>query len=129
MPITTALQPYSPDDGPLDRWGEIQVLRLLTSQNWNILGQNIRGIGFEVDLAAQKKGSLIVVEVKTRNRVPQNLCELAPISKQRCLAKGLNHVYSKVKNHHEIETMRIDLALIVCRPICELSYFPNCFTE
>ena len=103
----------SDDRRSLGAEGENQAARYLIDKRYRITARNVRAGGVEIDLIAQKAGTLVFVEVKTRrsNRfgVPQSAVD-AP--KRARLVRGAaawlrdNRVWSR----------RIRFDVITCRP-------------
>lgn len=100
------------------------VASLLKQRGWQILAQNYRGVGFELDLVTCKGNTLAIVEVKYRPKTrPEHAVreeDLLPWRKSQALLRGTQKFIYK----HQItaKTVRVDLAVVSAR---QVSYFPN----
>ncbi|MGE0173892.1 MAG: YraN family protein [Oligoflexales bacterium] len=88
------------------RYGEEFVCRFLTNAGWTILARNYRGIGFEVDVIAQKGQVVIGCEVKTRSQFFYTNEFIISARQIRRIAKGLLTFCQKF--NLETQTLRID---------------------
>lgn len=93
--------------------GEQLVKRLLIQQNWSILAQNFRHIGFELDLIATKGKTLIFVEVKSRSLGHFTTEEASLVSghKKRALLRGAQFFLHQW-THRIPDQLRFDLAVV-----------------
>lgn len=99
------------------------IEHLLKIQGWEILSQNYRGHGFELDLVAKKARTLAIVEVKLRRNYdyfPFQHDEILNRRKRQALIKGARSFISKFQISGL--TIRIDLAIVGERTV---NYFPN----
>ncbi len=65
------------------RVGEWLAMLFLIAKGYRILGHRIRTPYGEVDIAAWKKGVLVIVEVKARNTYEAGANALTPMAQQR----------------------------------------------
>lgn len=106
--------------------GEQLVAKILLKQGWQILAQNFRGRGFELDIIAVKGFTVIIVEVKSRKSQPKvhQDRELISARKRIAITRGITAFLEK--STLEWRTIRIDLALIIENGgHWDLRYFPN----
>lgn len=92
---------------------ESLVAGLLVRQGWRLLGRNVRGTGFELDLIAKKSGTLIIVEVKARRQAMVSAfmaAGLLPRRKKQALARGA--AFAAAAWPDNVETVRVDLAVV-----------------
>lgn len=69
--------------------GEKLALQFLKDKGWKILEQNWRSGHREIDIVAETRGELVIVEVKVRNFIGnERLEEHIPLSKQRHLIRA-----------------------------------------
>lgn len=81
--------------------------------NYNILAQNFRYIGTEIDIICKDKNDIIGIEVKYRKIIPKNLEDynaLITNRKKISLQKGL--LYYLTKTFQNFDTLRLDLAIV-----------------
>jgi putative endonuclease len=85
----------------------------LMRQGWEVLGRNLRHIGYELDLVVAKGRTLAVVEVKARRRPFgwwADGAELLSPRKRRCLERGAQAAFAAFGGR--VDTARVDLALV-----------------
>jgi putative endonuclease len=107
-------------------WAEALIAAALERVGWRILDRNRRHIGYELDIVAQRGSTLVVVEVKTRRRLPANVAEAAellPPRKRAALARGL--VDFATRHPSSARVWRIDLAIVVPSRPPLVRYVPN----
>jgi putative endonuclease len=89
------------------------IAQTLVNQGWRILARNFRIVGAELDLVAQKGGTLAIVEVKARAKKPGCLADaetLLPQRKRNALQRGGLAYLSKIPQIPA--TIRFDLAIV-----------------
>jgi len=96
--------------------GEALVRDLLVRARWDILAENFRCQGSELDLVAAKGSTVIVVEVKTRRSIDALLLPESLLSPSKILAirRGAQKVLADLGTCPE--TVRLDLALVCASP-------------
>ena len=96
---------------PMGYVAEDLVERYLSNRGHKVLTQNYSGRGFECDLVTRVKNTLVLVEVKFRDRNIEHieLESLLSPKKKRCLLKGINSFISL--RTQKYDTIRCDLAL------------------
>lgn len=104
---------------------EEHIAQILTQQGWTILERNYRHIGFELDIIAEKKTTLIVVEVKFR-KFAIFLPDMISSRKKNYLQKGTRHYLSHAKGNWE--TIRFDLAIVEGEDL-KVTYVPGFLSE
>lgn len=109
------LQNRSQKNQSLARLGEALICSELQKQGWRILGQNFRRYGTELDILAQKGGTLAVVEVKTRRNfyhqtLKEPVEELITPRKKQSLCRGVH--YFLMESTIQPQTIRFDLAVV-----------------
>lgn len=110
------------------KYGEQLVAKILRRQGWDILDQNFRHIGTELDIIACKKGTLAVIEVKTRKTRGNSLRDLDLISKRKriSLSRGISHYLTR--KQISVNTIRFDLAIVLVQNTkTKIRYIPNFF--
>lgn len=81
------------------------------------MARNVRHVGFELDLVATKGRTLIVVEVKARQRAPSSDREfqmLLPPKKKAALRRGSDRALAIYGQG--VTSARIDLAVVYRHP-------------
>ncbi len=79
----------SDDRRSLGAEGETQAARYLMGKRYRIAARNVRAGGVEIDLVAQKAGTLVFVEVKTRRTRSAGMHEEAIDARKRArLVRG-----------------------------------------
>ena len=89
------------------------VAQTLANQGWRILARNFRVVGAELDLVAQKGGTIAIVEVKARAKKPDSLADvetLLPQRKRNALQRGGLAYLSRFSLIPS--TIRFDLAIV-----------------
>ncbi len=107
----------APETSPmsLGQRGEQYICEQLHKQGWTILRRNFRRRSTELDILAQKGGTLIVVEVKTRRyrecrSRTSPLEERLPQRKKVALLKGALKFLEE--SNLQPETIRFDMACL-----------------
>lgn len=126
MTLSSETSPLS-----LGQRGEQYICEQLRQQGWAILRRNFRRRSTELDIIAQKGGTLIIVEVKTRlyNKGGQKvdpLEERLPQRKKIALLKGALKFLEE--SDLQPETIRFDLACVEYdgeQKNPEVSYYVN----
>jgi putative endonuclease len=95
----------------LGRLGEELAWHHYQKENYQLLKKNYYSQGSELDLVLWKEETLIIVEVKMRKKISQEviLKELLPPKKRESLKKGTLSFLSK--NNISYNTIRFDLFL------------------
>jgi putative endonuclease len=93
----------------LGKKGEEIARKYLESKGYTILDQNWKIGKLEIDIVAQIENNVILVEVKTRNSMSEDISELISHSKEKHLLDAAN-LYMEEQNE-ELEC-RIDLILV-----------------
>ncbi len=95
----------------LGRLGEELAWQHYQKENYQLLKKNYYSQGSELDLVLWKEETLIIVEVKMRKKISQEviLKELLPPKKRESLKKGTLSFLSK--NNISYNTIRFDLFL------------------
>lgn len=123
---------------PDSRLAEDLVAWALTRRGWNILAQNYRRRGTEIDIIGWKQKTLIFVEVKLRRAWPRSNTEFAdllPLKKQKALVLGSNAFCSESSSDLNLkwDTLRFDLAIVLKNGHVPknwaVRYYPACFTS
>ena len=103
----------SDDRRSLGAEGETQAARYLMGKRYRIAARNVRAGGVEIDLVAQKAGTLVFVEVKTRRStgfgVPQSAVDAA---KRARLVRGA----AAWLRENRFRPRRIRFDVVTCRP-------------
>ncbi|MFK7824020.1 MAG: YraN family protein [Oligoflexales bacterium] len=96
---------------PIGNVAEQLVAEYISRKGHQVLCQNYRNLGFEIDIVSLTKNTLVLIEVKFRNRAKKDLDLSTIISprKKRCLKKGINGYISR--HQPRFDTVRCDLAL------------------
>lgn len=93
------------------KFGEQMATRYLEDKGYTILDRNYRRGHLEIDLIAQDKGELVIVEVKTRADNTHFQPEDAVDHRKRQALIRLANEY--VKTHNRTENVRFDIVTIV----------------
>ncbi|GHV48761.1 UPF0102 protein [Clostridia bacterium] len=114
-------------------FGEEYTVRRLLSGGYRILARNYRKRTGEIDVVAEKSGTLVFVEVKTRR-----LCSIATGAEAVSLAKQKKiirtaEIYLRENSAYADVNTRFDVADIVITnsdtpDILEYNYYENAFT-
>ena len=103
----------SDDRRSLGAEGETQAARYLMGKRYRIAARNVRAGGVEIDLVAQKAGTLVFVEVKTRRStafgVPQSAVDAA---KRARLVRGA----AAWLRENRFRPRQIRFDVVTCRP-------------
>ncbi len=89
------------------------MANVLHGQGWRVELRNLRRRGFELDIVATKRQTLIVVEVKFRQQKPDSLATMSNLlsgRKLNALRRGARYVYTLTGGKYD--TIRIDLAVV-----------------
>ena len=104
---------------------ESLVAQALANQGWHILAKNFRIVGAELDIVAQKGGTVAVVEVKARVRKPNSMADLEtllPQRKKNALQRGGVCYLAKLPLNPQC--IRFDLAIVWGKaPPYSIDYF------
>jgi putative endonuclease len=96
------------------KWGEDVSVSYLTENGYEILARNWRHAHQEIDIIAQRDGTLYFVEVKTRRNTifgePEDAIDW---HKRQSLQQAINHY---VKFKHLRQEIRFDIISIVGTP-------------
>ncbi|HOE74706.1 MAG TPA: YraN family protein [bacterium] len=99
----------SRDKKNLGDWGEEKAAKYLAAKKYHILGKKVRTICGEIDILAQEKDTLVVVEVKTKTSVEQGAPEeMVDWKKQKKLVRLAQEVNQKFPQYG----IRIDVIAI-----------------
>ena len=95
----------------LGRLGEELAWEHYQKENYQLLKKNYYCQGSELDLVLWKEETLVIVEVKMRKKISQEILlkELLPAKKREALKKGTLSFLSK--NNISYNTIRFDLFL------------------
>jgi Holliday junction resolvase-like predicted endonuclease len=96
---------------------EARVARELVRQGWTVLATNARHVGYELDIVATKRATLVVVEVKARTRRVMNPGELLPPRKRDALQRGAESMLARLGDQATGMTVRFDLAVVYARTV------------
>lgn len=91
------------------RMAEWLALALLLAKGYRILGHRLRTPFGEVDIAAWKKGVLVIVEVKARRTYDEGAYALTPRSQER-IARAANVLAGRWRLH--LAPIRYDLIVV-----------------
>ena len=108
-----AVRRLTPRPRPLDRRGEERAARFLRRRGWRILERNAVAGRFEADLVAlDRRGTLVIVEVKTRRRAePPPEAAVGP-RKQTQLSR-FAALYLQRHPEHATRAVRFDVLAVV----------------
>lgn len=103
----------SDDRRSLGAEGETRAARFLMRKRYRIAARNVRAGGVEIDLIAQKGGTVVFVEVKTRRSTRFGPAESAVDARKRArLVRGA----SAWLHENRMRPRRIRFDVITCRP-------------
>jgi putative endonuclease len=90
--------------------GEEAALKFLMNLGYRILDVNWRFGHLEIDVVARDGREIVVIEVKTRVRMPDNPLELVSRTKQKLLVRAAN---AYVQYHGIRDAVRFDIVLVL----------------
>ncbi len=100
-------------------WGERFAARYIQESGWQIISQNTKYAGVEVDLVFESEGVLVVCEVKTRTTARfGHPLEVITVEKSQRLHRALNEAMCNLKK----KLGRVDVIGIVLRPAPEIRH-------
>jgi putative endonuclease len=111
----------------LGSWGEMQAADFLETNGFKILEKNFRVFEGEVDVVAEKDGSIHFVEVKTRSSTRFGSPEDSLVRKKQMRLLRAGYEYLE-RNLIEDIDFQFDLIAIECSPNRELrrlTYYEN----
>lgn len=95
----------------LGKWGEDTAAEFVEKQGYEILERDWKSGHHDLDIIAKDKGTLVIIEVKTRrNRLFGDPEEAIDYKKRQSLQSAINHY---VKSHHIKAPVRFDIISIV----------------
>lgn len=95
----------------LGREGELVAAQHLMFEGYHILSRNWRSGKLEIDIVAEHRGVLVIVEVKTRRSLAYgDPIEAVDLEKQRHLVRAAN-LYARL--YHIDEEIRFDVITVV----------------
>lgn len=100
----------SQDNSQVGKWGEETAVTYLESHGYSILERNWRNHHQEIDVIAQKGGTIVIVEVKTRTTTFISPVEAVNKQKQKLLFSAANSYVRQKNLDYEI---RFDIVSIV----------------
>jgi putative endonuclease len=91
-------------------WGEDAAVEYLEERNYTILGRNIRTPYGEIDIAAEKSGIIIFVEVKTRTSKSYGPPEISvtPRKQEHMLAAAEHYAQENEIDHWQIDVIAVE---------------------
>ncbi|MEC8832610.1 MAG: YraN family protein [Bacteroidota bacterium] len=106
--------------------GEQKVIDFLKAKNYRILTRNYRYLKAEIDIVAQHADTLIVVEVKSRNKgFLEDMSDAIPPKKIKLLTLAANHYLEENEEDFEV---RFDVITVVKNgDNFEIEHFENAF--
>ena len=119
-------------------WAEEEVRKKLEADSHLLVAQNLRHIGFEIDLATIKEQTLVITEVKARSFKSRKYCELENLlgwKKKEALKKGAMFLLNRL-DFRKISWVQFDLVLVFYRKkvrtkqdllLEEIKYYRNIF--
>ena len=117
------------DNQKIGNLGEQYIADYLIDQNFLILTQNFRTQLGEVDIIAQKKNTVVFVEVKTRQSNRFSLHGLISPSKQQKIIRAAKQYIATMDQQKDL-LFRFDVALLHYKKEINkynLEYIPNAF--
>ncbi|MBP6930257.1 YraN family protein [Patescibacteria group bacterium] len=109
----------SRDKKDLGDWGEEKAAKYLAAKKYHILGKKVRTVCGEIDILAQEKDTLVVVEVKTKTSAEQGAPEeMVDWKKQKKLVRLAQEVNQRFPQYG----IRIDVVAIENQ---QVRHYPN----
>ena len=108
----------------LGTWGETQAADFLAHQGYQIVARNYRGVGGELDIVAQRKKTLVFVEVKQRSYAAFGgpLAAVTKAKQQRIAKAAVQFI--KTHPHMAYNAIRFD---VICILNGEITHLENAF--
>lgn len=108
----------------LGPWGEEKAAQYLQKKGYRILRRNYRVWAGEIDIIAEREGSIVFVEVKTRASTRFGSPEDSLVAKKQ--ARLFEAAYTYLEEHGLGDVLfRFDLIAIECKPDRTITRFTH----
>lgn len=110
-------------------WGEEAAARYLEQQGYEIIKRNFRSRVAEVDLIAQKEGTLCFIEVKTRKNTNYGQPEeFVDYRKRKKIIQGAR-IFSGRPKYSDMYIRFDIISVVYAQPKIKIRHIPNAFEE